>query len=64
MPDYAKMALFTGIDYYKNLFNDRINPKIKELQYYKYIDEQNKIIVYLNKIAIENLESMNEMSNW
>lgn len=64
MPDYAKMALFTGIDYYKNLFNDRINPRIKQEQYYKYIDEQNKIIVYQNKFAIEWLTSQPEMANW
>lgn len=64
LPDYAKMALFTGIDYYKNLFNDRIPPKIKEAQYWKYIDEQNKIITFIGKIGIEVLEGAPEMSNW
>lgn len=64
IPDYAKMALFTGIDYYKNLFNDRISPVIKQTQYYKYYDEQSKLIVYNNKIAIEDLEALPQMANW
>lgn len=64
VPDYSKMALFTGVDYYRNLFNDRINPRIKEAQYYKYVDEQNKLIVYKNRIAIEFCEALPQMAKW
>lgn len=64
VPDYAKMALFTGMFYYKNLFNDRLNPRIKEAQKYSYMDEQNKIILFNNKFAIEDLESLPQMATW
>lgn len=63
-PDYAKMCLWKGIYFYKNLFNDRINPKIKDEQRYSYIDEQNKIILYNNKFAIEDLQALNTMAIW
>lgn len=64
VPDYSKMALFSGVYYYKNLFNDRLNPKIKEAQYYKYVDEQNKIILYNNKFSIEDLEALPQLATW
>lgn len=64
IPDYSKMCLWKGVYYYKNLFNDKINPKIKEDQMYSYINEQNKLIVYNNKIAIEDLEALPQMANW
>lgn len=64
IPDYAKMCLYTGIDYYKNLFNDRVPRSTKQEMYYKYVDEQNKIIVYNNKIAIEDLQALDTVANW
>jgi len=63
MPDYAKMCLFTGIDYYKALFKN-FNPKITSSLYWKYKDEQNKIIVSNNRIAIEDLGALNQMATW
>ena len=63
MPDYAKMCLYAGIEYYKALFKN-VNPKIMDAMYYKYMDEQNKIIVYKNPIAIEDLASIKQMAQW
>lgn len=63
MPDYAKMCLYAGIEYYKAFFKN-LHPKIIDSMYYKYIDEQNKIIVYKNPVAIEDLAAIKQMAQW
>ena len=63
MPDYAKMCLYAGIEYHKGMFKNA-NPKIVDALYYKYIDEQNKLIVYKNPVAIEDLAAIKQMAKW
>lgn len=64
IPNYATMCLHTGIEYQKILFNDKYKPVEKQQSYYKFEDEKDKIIVFLNPISIEVMESLPAVATW
>ncbi len=64
VPSYANMALHTGLEYQKILFNDKYSAVAKQQAYFKYEDEKNKIINFLNPISIEWLSDQPAVANW
>ena len=65
VPDYAKMTMYSGIDYHRAVFNDRYSQSEKMTKYYKYEDEKQKLILYNNMIDITWAErESNKVARW
>lgn len=65
VPLYAEVCLWAGTDYYTKLFNNTYSQSDKKLAEYKYNDEVNKIILYLNPIDLHFVNQVqDEKISW
>lgn len=55
VPDYAIEAMFYGIDYYSKRFNTSFSVGERQAAKYAFVDAQNKLIMYLNPLNLDNL---------
>lgn len=60
IPDYAIVCMFAGIDHYSKQFNNMYNLSEKQQAKYNFIDEQNKIIIFLNPLNLEILSNVQD----
>ena len=65
VPDYAKMCMFAGVDYYKKVFNNRYNQLEKTMAFEKYEDEKQRLVLFNNLLDIEWMEKeSNQIARW
>lgn len=64
IPDYFTQCLFAGMDHHRKKFNDSFDPTEKWDSYYRYVDEQNKLIVSLNRISFEFIQGLPTVARW
>lgn len=60
VPDYAVECMFSGIDYYSKRFNNMYSLSEKKQAKYDFVDEQNKIIIFLNPLSIQVLSNVQD----
>lgn len=60
VPDYALMALWTGIDWRSKMFNGKYSMAEKREAKYAYNEQVDKIIIFLNALSLQALSNIQD----
>lgn len=61
VPDYAEMCLWKGTDWLSKAFNNSYSPAEKQLAKYEYVEEQGRVIKFLNPFKLSDLSKIQDL---
>lgn len=62
MPTYSLMAFWAGLDYRSKVFNDKYGIGEKKAAEYKYIDEKNLLVGFMNPISLIEMSKIQDIT--
>lgn len=63
VPEFAKVCVWAGIDYYKKLFNSKYSLVERREAKYVFNDKQNDLIGFLNPLSFQDMSDVQDAPN-
>lgn len=60
VPEFAKIAIWAGVDYYKKLFNSKYTGNEKKFAEYVFIDKKDDVFKFLNPLSPQVLSDVQD----